>query len=452
MSLKGSEIPEDYLPYMLCNGLTYIKIYDQPSFENYFGDGTETGSGNTAGGWDFSESGGLVTVTIPEGTIVVLVPCEFQGTLNTFNGQRGYELKTKIKLSRRTGIIGINENTTIISRYDASSFKDDLKFITTYIERQSVSSVSNTQFNITSADSYFSEGDTVVYEKSGTFYTVVAVTSTYVDVGVPVDDTGAGATYLASCVTDIFMDGWSFDGRGGVNGLGGSATGTGKSGGAFNIPYCADSVFTLQTINHKVENDGGGLWGNELSAFIQIKNVKSCQAGTVTNEGKGGGVYGFKKSKISYITYCIAYSKGGGASNCDYSDIDFIYACKALTGISNAEGGGIYACTNCNIEQFVRNYSAWRGGAGSKCDYSKINMISQNKAVDNGGAFYDSDHGEFKNIFNNSANKACLDCNNSVFLGNWEGNSANIYATNSIAHLIYDSTAKISSALETIDI
>jgi len=457
MSLKGFDVPAEFTPYMLCNATTMLKIYDQESFEWFFGDGTETGSGTTGGGWSYSESGGLVTITVPFGQVVIFVPCEEGGTLNTFNGNRGYVLKTRVRVSPHTHLIGFNENKTIIARDDTSGHKEDLKLFTESLDTKSASVSGGDRFNISSTTEY-AEGDMVVYEKNNTFYRVIDVVSgTQLQVERDIDDTGGGSAQISKMNQGIVFSGWAFDGRCNVNGLGGSVTDTTRNGGGLLIPYCGQSVFSLKGINCQTGLNGGFISGEGLSAYLNIRNIISCQAGAPSTDGQGGAVYGCHHSLFRDIRFTKAYYAGGAIAGCNYAHASQFYACQALDGYAlTALGGGLYNCQHSLIEMIEKCISEGHGGAGANCDYSEIRMIMSNKAANNGGGFYDSDYSELSNFYNNIAsNSAAHSCNNSVYLGTWRGNTGgHIDASNSIAIVTFEGGAgsHVSSSAESLDL
>ena len=455
MSLKGFDGPAEFTPYMLCNATTMLKIYDQESFEWFFGDGTETGSGTTGGGWVYSESGGLVTVTIPFGQVVIFVPCELEGTTNTFNSNMGYILKTRVKVSPYVNMIGFNDNKVIIARDDTSGHKEDLKFFTESLDTQAATVSGGDRFNITSTAGY-SEGDLVVYEKNNTFYKIVDVVSgTQLRAERSIDDTGGGSAQISRMNQGIVFSGWAFDGRCGINGLGGSVVDSTRNGGGLLFPYCGNSILTLKGINCQTGLNGGFISGEGLSAYLNIRNIVSCQAGSPSTDGQGGAVYGCHHSSFKDIRFNKAYYAGGGIAGCNFAQARQFYACQALDGYSlTAIGGGLYNCKYSFIEMIEDCRSEGHGGAGFGCDYSKISMIIGNIAANNGGGFCDSDYSELSNFFRNTASdSAAYNCNNSNYLGVWSGNTGgNIDAADSIATITYDGGSYVSSSAESLDL
>ncbi len=110
-------------------------------------------------------------------------------------------------------------------------------------------------------------------------------------------------------VTGIQLRGWSFDGRGGVNGLGGALTGT-DQGGAFFLDYCEQSELNCKIINHHTSANGGGLYGANNVTQITATQLHHNKA------ANGGGVYQCDHSTLT-VYDCIATASGSGAHSCD---------------------------------------------------------------------------------------------------------------------------------------
>jgi hypothetical protein len=266
-----------------------INITNQTQFEWFFGDGTETGVGTTNGGWSYATTGAVIQVQIPENTSINLFPCQNGGTTTTFNSNRAYQLKTQIKLNNNISILGNNVNKCLIAKDDTSAFEDDIRFLTEAGNTSLVTGTSGANF-LVNTGSNFSTGDMINYNTA--FYNIVSVATNTLGV-----DRSTGTTATGSNITKMTkgmkFDNFSFDGRGGLNGLGGSIDGVGKNGGAFDLSYCGDSEFTLQTINHKVDGFGGAFYSTVgKSSNIKVSNISDCYSTT-------GIIYGLYDSKIS---------------------------------------------------------------------------------------------------------------------------------------------------------
>ena len=143
---------------------------------------------------------------------------------NTYNGRPAYVLKNAIELSSNVTIIGFNVSDTIIIKN-----QDDL----------------TNRANIK-------------------FY-----------------------SYDATAMENVHMSGWSFDGRGGVNSLGGVVQASGV-GGAFRLYNAKNFYLNLKIINHYCIVQGGAFEGGYN---IVAEDIRSCYAG---NGGGGSTVNGFK--------------------------------------------------------------------------------------------------------------------------------------------------------------
>jgi hypothetical protein len=338
-----------------------VIITNQTQWEYWFGDGTETGTGYTGGGWAYSESG-IVTVTMPENTTVFLMPCVDGGTTTSFNGNSAYIMKTQVNMSSNTVIKGFNVEKTVVVKDDDSTYEDDIKFITTYKYQSVVASISGASFSGITNYADYSVGDLIHTTEDNTFYTVVSTSSAdggTVTVNSAISGSYSGVETISSMVTGITHEGWSFDGRGGINGYGGAIDGTDKNGGAYNIQFCGKSTFNNKIINHAVSYSsvgglGGGIYSDGNAAYIEALNIYSCASfGTAS----GGGAYGCDYSTITAYN-CSATGGGGGACGCDYSTIT-AYNCTATGDLG---GGGAYGCDYSTITAY--NCTATIPGTG----------------------------------------------------------------------------------------
>ena len=318
-----------------------VIITNQTQWEYWFGDGTETGTGYTGGGWAYSESG-IVTVTMPENTTVFLMPCVDGGTTTSFNGNSAYIMKTQVNMSSNTVIKGFNVEKTVVVKDDDSTYEDDIKFITTYKYQSVVASISGASFSGITNYADYSVGDLIHTTEDNTFYTVVSTSSAdggTVTVNSAISGSYSGVETISSMVTGITHEGWSFDGRGGINGYGGAIDGTDKNGGAYNIQFCGKSTFNNKIINHAVSYSsvgglGGGIYSDGNAAYIEALNIYSCASfGTAS----GGGAYGCDYSTITAYN-CTATIPGTG---------DIAYSCENSESIWGNSGTiiPIVSCT-----------------------------------------------------------------------------------------------------------
>ncbi len=111
-------------------------------------------------------------------------------------------------------------------------------------------------------------------------------------------------------VTGIQLRGWSFDGRGGVDGFGGALIGT-DSGGAFFLDYCEQSELNCKIINHNTRGNGGGLYGANAVKQITATQLHHNKA------ANGGGVYQCDHSTLTVYDCTATSGSGSGAHSCD---------------------------------------------------------------------------------------------------------------------------------------
>lgn len=306
------------------------------------------------------------------------------------NNGTPYELTNagSIKLKNN---VKIYSDGAIVNRADISA-----RFHTTFKETLGIASATGAIFTMDSdPSSVFYPGDIVHTSHDDTFYQIENTDSTTVTVDRNISNSGSygSSENLRSCTTGIHTKGWTFDGQNNVNGLGGAIGTFVGSGGAFNIQYCADSVFEAIVSNSKVSADGGAYYGNITTFNIDIFNVDNCSA-----LSSGGGVAYCTYSNISKIKNCSAVSSGGGVLFSHYSSISDISWCS-----SSGSGGGI-----------------------SGCDYSKISNISDCNA-NNGGGCYGCNYGIITNVPNCSATTTgggISTCDGSTYLGNFGGCTA----------------------------
>ncbi len=127
-------------------------------------------------------------------------------------------------------------------------------------------------------------------------------------------------------VSGIHLRGWSFDGRGDVDGLGGTLTGS-TNGGAFYLDYCERSELNCKIINHMTNADGGGVYG--ANAVKQITATQLHHNSAVN----GGGVVNCDDSTLT-VYNCSATTSGSGVEACDNALLR-LFNCEA----ANSTGG-----------------------------------------------------------------------------------------------------------------
>jgi hypothetical protein len=72
-------------------------------------------------------------------------------------------------------------------------------------------------------------------------------------------------------IKGINLSGWTFDGRGNVNELGGTLSSV-SNGGAFELLYCERSNFDAKIINHKTSSKGGAIYSDN-SKYIKAEHI-----------------------------------------------------------------------------------------------------------------------------------------------------------------------------------
>jgi hypothetical protein len=389
-----------------------ITISSQAGFEAYFGDGTETGTGTTAGGWAYSESGGNVTVTVPRDTSIFIksnppdgVTTHYKYDATNFN-VRAYELKTKVNMQTAEKILGEGIDQSIVIKGN-----DFAEFSTAYESQEAVTGVSSNDFTVADS-SAFREGQTIEHSNDNKFYKIISVpdgTSILVDR----DISGVAAGNISICQDSIELKDFTFDGRGNVDGLGGSRTGR-----AFDLNYCAHSNFELKTINFKITGNGGAYDGNDLVFRLKIGNIFYCEA-----SGNGGAVLKCDYSEIYEIHNCHA-AGSGAVYLCDYAHIHHLYDCYASNPSGASFGGAVRACNYSEIHDMNRcgvdaTYSgSHRGGVCYDCNNCNIYNL------------YDC-YMTATNTFNNIQGGICAECDNCEI-----SNVHNCYAHSTIGNIL----------------
>ena len=192
----------------------------------------------------------------------------------------------------------------------------------------------------------FSAGDIVSWNGLQ-FYEILSIATTQVNLTSPIRVAPSGTDILYSYTTDIFTEGWIFDGQNNANGFGGSFTaGFSGNGGAFYIDCVANSFFQAKVRNCKATGNGGGYASSGYCFNNIFENINNCIA-----LGYGGGLYKCSNSVISKIVFCSA-NYGGGLSNCSNSNFHNIYACTATIGNPshyNCTGSSFYDIYNCAV-------------------------------------------------------------------------------------------------------
>ena len=135
-------------------------------------------------------------------------------------------------------------------------------------------------------------------------------------------------------VTGIRLHGWSFDGRGGINSLGGNLVGSGD-GGAFYLDYCEQCDLDCKIVNHQTNADGGGIFGANNVRYITATQVHHNRA------VNGGGAANCHSSTLN-VYDCSATASGSGTFNCDNAMLR-LFNCQA------SQGNGVFVNDNSDL-------------------------------------------------------------------------------------------------------
>lgn len=317
------------------NGLyNAIEIYNQDDFEFYFGDGTETGTGLTQGGFVYDKPAAVVNVTVPANAIINFFKCSSGGTIDSTYGIQKYLLSssTAIYLSNNVHIFGDDE--VIISGGSSSIIFNTLSPANT-----SVSGVTNNFggdiFSFTVADSSsFSTDDVIVHDADNMIYRIRAITdSTTIRVWSQISGATSGNIY--KCVKNINIEKIIIKGR-------------------LSLNYCFNGNFDCTITNNSAGVVGGPVYKSNFT------NIFACRYPVL------GGTY-----IVSGLHYCKALidSCDGGNSVvtlCTHSEIEI----KNSTGLTDI----FDQCDYCNL--IARHCHTYGTNPGNdifgSCDYCTI--------------------------------------------------------------------------------
>lgn len=398
-----------------------VVIRTQADWESYFGDGTETtpSGAQTAGGWDYTVAAGVTTVEFPASTRVLILPCASGGTTNTFNGNRGYVMKTRCQMQDGSQLIGLGEAQTIVT-FDRTT-TGETGFEVAHPSAKTVGTAFGSK-TVTCADtSGLTVGDYVrinegyrhpgspAWESSIQIYRLTAITPTDVTVDKLVHQTN-GAASLWRLTPDVALSGFSCDGQAGI---GGSTHGSQVyiDDTLFDMKGCVRGVFDAHVLNVHI-GDGGGTSADRLydldfsgccrvanirqskveQGFIVghahlsiIENIEGCEvtaaAGLVVAYCHGSLIRGIHN--IQLVRRCV--------SRCDEATIDDIRYVECSDTAFN--GAAVYWCDWANIGS-VRDVKASAGGVGgaiAESDNIRVREVL-NCRTHYGGALYDCDN------------------------------------------------------------
>lgn len=149
----------------------------------------------------------------------------------------------------------------------------------------------------------------------------------------------------AEPVAGVALTGWTFDGRGGVNGLGGTLTASGN-GGAFYLQHATDCRLDCKIINHACAGKGGGIFAADGVTRIIAQHIYHNRAHT------GGGVYGAQQSTLT-VYDCLAETAGSGVANAQRSHIRTtncaLENCTFSQTVCNTDGDSHWGVTGLHI-------------------------------------------------------------------------------------------------------
>ncbi|WP_428243419.1 phage tail protein [Gynuella sp.] len=122
-----------------------------------------------------------------------------------------------------------------------------------------------------------------------------------------------------SPLTGVHFSGWSFDGRGGVDDLGGDFI-SANNGAAVYLENVRQCQLNNKLVNHQGSRNGGAIYGVSAT-HIEAHHIYHSLA------VNGGGVAGCKLSTFT-VYACRASNKGSGTWQCHQSQIR-LFGCEA---------------------------------------------------------------------------------------------------------------------------
>jgi len=368
-----------------------IRIRNQVEFEYYFG----RFYGDTEAAWYIKElpefGAGFPGVRIPANTIIYLSPIEGpvgDGTTpgegvtgaHTWNGKPGYILRNAVDCSEGNfAIIGTgNDQVNIIRSEQAGSSRYLVKFHNFPTERQETTlAPTGSAFNGVPDTSGFEVGNYVYWQLDRQYYKVIAKTGSTITVDRDISGT-SGTSVLNKTTENVLMTGFSYDGRGLVNGFGGIVSVfPNERGGAFKISTINNWKINARIINFKI-GDGTAAYGAAICGYALDGNTI---AGTTKSFSFSAGMRALIAENISDCELAGSATSFGIVTSGIYSKIN-IQNCKM------AGNGAIYRFSNSEIIGRNCVSSAGTGGLGLNVDKSIINAFQcqgvQGGAVDFG--------------------------------------------------------------------
>lgn len=453
----------DYLDIYGSNGYTNIlHINTQSNFEFYFGSNIQATNSFFPREVIASSKRGP---RIPARTIVYLhpitgrvgdssasnVPGMGDNGTNTFNGKPAYVLKCPLILDTGVKIIGDSEDAVILIRNTAEPLTNSsairLYLCSDQVGGGTISVVTNIGGNrsrvvtsssvagVTTEDPFLASNN--VYPFFSIHKIVQVVDNQNLVVTPVLTNNFSGNFYFPKY--GIEMSGFSIDGRGGVNGLGGSQTNS-----PILVALLAKSKINCQIINGTNVESGGGVKVSSIAPYeVEFGNIRHCFSGTSGGAmatgykinanayfcgaaSDGGAFANFYDSRLSsYGSFCVG--NGGGSFNCDYSDVFNSYTS------ANGAGGG---SAQCDFSQIHNKFcSSGTGGGGGNYLASNSFVFNYNcVSVGQGGGdlnSYSSEINNFSCIGSNgggaSLSESCRIFSRNCVASNNGGGAFNVY-------------------------
>lgn len=322
-----------------------IVIKTQVDFERYFGTGLETGSGTTVGGWAYSETGGVVTVTIPKRVNVLLLHNPIDGAITHFKYNatsfpiKAYTLKTKVFFSDNVRCAGEGIDKTIVIAGNINC-----GFKTNQLLTISASNAANSNVLTVGSSTGFNIGDAIWYDAALEAAEIIYISGTTVRLDRRFRDAYSGNIY--KMVQNVIVEDFTFDAREGFQGMGGTLNPTSPVGEIFFL-YKSD-LLKMKIVNSKYQSGFG---------FFRILY---CQHVSLPLLSSGSGGNGHNIDYCNYITAKIHGSTYFQAIYFDHGKFgDFEVIGGQNDGYQTNNGKAVVlsnSASNCKV--FVENFGS----------------------------------------------------------------------------------------------
>ena len=392
--------------------LDQVPLYDiiiesQSEFERYFGTGLETGTGTTAGGWYYVESGGNVKVYMPKHKSVWLKPNPADGVTYhyyfTQTGKRAYELKTRVRVNTCSAIISENvDKTYMVYGNDWACFvADEGSYMAA--TGQGDGTIRGTQFPYSTGHLgmpegfYESVGDWVSQPGQNIFFQIRDFWWAGGFYHLAIDTTTTDGAWWWRYWPNVIFEGFTIDGRGGIDYFGGT-----RNGPAFIVPYLIHSKLNCRLFNFSYDAgpiidgiDAGNL--NEGLSYTEISNLYKCYV-----DGSDYGVIQqVNRCKIHDIESCGGIGAGAIRGLVKHANWTSIYNIKRCVTGTDGYGSVLSEADNCIVDntEFCTVPGTGWGGAVANVTNSRITNI-HNSSAHYGGAVYNAENCDIKNLYN----------------------------------------------------